>query len=469
MLGGEERPEDSHKEGSCQNEMPLHVLFNGAVDKSLQFDGGHYDLFLRFLLGITLESNQDLLGGLLPQIKESSASLETTTKYIKGILIFNQTAICPHTYCTLETLRLAGCSLRRDSCRTLSSVLQSESSQLIELDLSSNPLKDSGVELLSAGLRHINCRLETLRLADCELTSTGCQTLALVLQSDNSHLKNLDLSNNDLTDSGVKELCAALGHRSCKLELLRLSGCLISQRGCDFIVSALTSNPDSLLTELDLSYTHPGDAGLQMLSTIPCGQMKVNAENSSESMLKRGLKKYACELTLDPDTAHIRLLLSEGNKKVMWESEKQSYPDHPDRFDVWPQVLSRQPLTGRCYWECEWSGKWADMGVAYESINRKGDWDDCGLGYNHKSWCLKCENGFLFWHNKIKTDIPAPPSGISRVGVYLDREAGSLSFYRVSSDTLTHLHTFYTTLTDEHLYAGVGLWPGCTVSLCQIT
>ncbi|KAG5277613.1 hypothetical protein AALO_G00089410 [Alosa alosa] len=248
------------------------------------------------------------------------------------------------------------------------------------------------------------------RLADCELTSTGCQTLALVLQSDNSHLKNLDLSNNDLTDSGVKELCAALGHRSCKLELLRLSGCLISQRGCDFIVSALTSNPDSLLTELDLSYTHPGDAGLQMLSTIPCGQMKVNAENSSESMLKRGLKKYACELTLDPDTAHIRLLLSEGNKKVMWESEKQSYPDHPDRFDVWPQVLSRQPLTGRCYWEC-----------------------------------------------------------ISRVGVYLDREAGSLSFYRVSSDTLTHLHTFYTTLTDEHLYAGVGLWPGCTVSLCQIT
>ncbi|XP_041960001.1 NACHT, LRR and PYD domains-containing protein 12-like isoform X2 [Alosa sapidissima] len=595
MLGGEEWPEDSHKEGSCQNEMPLHVLFNGAVDKSLQFDGGHYDLFLRFLLGITLESNQDLLGGLLPQIKESSASLETTTKYIKGILSedghsverclnlflcllemknnsvseeieqyvisgkeltpaqcslqayillmseevlddFNLTMyrtsqegrkrllivlrscrkaqlkgcglsekscgvisanlqsesaclqeldlssnpLCDagverlsaglkHTYCTLETLRLAGCSLSRDSCRTLSSVLQSESSQLRELDLSSNPLKDSGVELLSAGLRHIKCRLETLRLADCELTSTGCQTLALVLQSDNSHLKNLDLSNNDLTDSGVKELCAALGHRSCKLELLRLSGCLISQRGCDFIVSALTSNPDSLLTELDLSYTHPGDAGLQMLSTIPCGQMKVNAENSSESMLKRGLKKYACELTLDPDTAHRRLLLSEGNKKVMWESEKQSYPDHPDRFDVWPQVLSRQPLTGRCYWECEWSGKWADMGVAYESINRKGDWDDCGLGYNHKSWCLKCGNGFLFWHNKIKTDIPAPPSGISRVGVYLDREAGSLSFYRVSSDTLTHLHTFYSTLTDEHLYAGVGLWPGCTVSLCQIT
>ncbi|XP_041960017.1 NACHT, LRR and PYD domains-containing protein 12-like isoform X2 [Alosa sapidissima] len=583
--------EDSHKEGSCQNEMPLHVLFNGAVDKSLQFDSGHYDLFLRFLLGITLESNQDLLGGLLPQIKESSASLETTTKYIKGILSedghsverclnlflcllemknnsvseeieqyvisgkeltpaqcslqayillmseevlddFNLTMyrtsqegrkrflivlrscrkaqlkgcglsekscgvisanlqsesaclqeldlssnpLCDagverlsaglkHTYCILETLRLAGCGLSGHSCRTLSSVLQSERSQLRELDLSSNPLGDSGVELLSAGLKHTNCRLDTLRLADCELTSSACQTLALVLQSDDSHLKKLDLTNNDLTDSGVKELCAALGHRSCKLELLRLSGCLISQRGCEFIVSALTSNLDSCFTELDLSYNHPGDAGLQMLSALPEGQAAVNAANSSEGMLKKGLKKYACKITLDPNTAHRRLPLSEGSRKAAWQNEEQWYPDHPERFVDCPQVLSREPLTGRCYSECEWNGVTAGAGVAYSSIDRKGH--GSGLGSTSKSWSLMCVGDrYSVLHNGIATDFPAPPADSRRLGVHLDCEAGTLSFYSVSSDNLTHLHTFYTTFTDEPLYAGFGLWPYCSVSLC---
>ncbi|XP_062377366.1 NACHT, LRR and PYD domains-containing protein 3-like [Sardina pilchardus] len=599
MFGGEERPEDSHKETFCRDEMPLYVLFNGAVDTSLQFDNGHYDLFLRFLLGIALESNQELLGGLLPQIQDSSASLQTTTKYIKDILSagghsverclnlflcllemknnslseeieryvisgkeltpaqcslqayillmseqvlddFNLTKyrtspdgrkrllivlrgcrkaqlngcglsehscgiisanlqcesarlreldlssnpLCDagvqrlsaglkHTHCTLDILRLAGCGLSGDSCRTLSSVLQSEHSQMRELDLSSNPLKDSGVELLSAGLKHTNCRLDTLRLAGCELTSSSCQRLASVLQSVNSHLKKLDLTNNDLTDSGVEELCLALGHQSCELEMLRLSGCLISQTGCEFIVSALTSNPNPHLTELDLSYNHPGDTGLQMLTVLTEGhvKIKVNAKNSSEGMMKRGLKKYACELTLDPNTAHGHVLLSEGNRKGTFESEKQPYPDHPGRFTVYPQVMSTEPLTGRCYWECEWSGgtgEWANVGVAYESVNRKGDWDDCGLGFNHKSWCLKCGDGVLFWHNKIQTDIPAPPSGIRRVGVYVDREAGTLSFYSVSSQTLTHLHTFYTTFTEEPLYAALGLWPGCPVALCHI-
>ncbi|CAL8290522.1 unnamed protein product [Lota lota] len=125
----------------------------------------------------------------------------------------------------------------------------------------------------------------------------------------------------------------------------------------------------------------------------------LNMEMKKLPDLRSALKKYACELTLDPNTAHRRLSLSEDNRKVTWVREDQSYPDHPERFDSWYQVLCREELTCRCYWEVE-------------------------------------------------------------VGVYLDRPAGTLSFYRVSpdvggsSDTLTHIHTFQSTFTQEDLLPG---------------
>ena len=97
----------------------------------------------------------------------------------------------------------------------------------------------------------------------------------------------------------------------------------------------------------------------------------------------------ACGLTLDPNTAHRELSLSEDNRKVTWVSEQQSYPDHPERFDSWHQVLSRESLTGRCYWEVEWEGK-VVIGVAYRGITRRGKDDDTRLGGNNKSWSLMC-------------------------------------------------------------------------------
>ena len=97
----------------------------------------------------------------------------------------------------------------------------------------------------------------------------------------------------------------------------------------------------------------------------------------------------ACELTLDPNTAHRDLSLSEDNRKVTRVGEQQSYPDHPERFDSWPQVLSRESLTGRCYWEVEWEG-WVDIGVTYRGITRRGEGDDSRLGWNNKSWSLEC-------------------------------------------------------------------------------
>ncbi|XP_053298797.1 E3 ubiquitin/ISG15 ligase TRIM25-like [Pleuronectes platessa] len=161
--------------------------------------------------------------------------------------------------------------------------------------------------------------------------------------------------------------------------------------------------------------------------------------------------RYSQEITLDPDTAYKELLLSEGNRKVTHVREDQSYSDHPDRFTGWCQVLSRESLTGRCYWEVS-CGRDVTVAVAYKNIIRAGISAKCVFGSNDKCWSLTCyENGYEFYHNRIRTNMSGPVS--SRVGVYLDHSAGVLSFYRVS-DTMTLLHRVQTTFT-QPLYAGL--------------
>ncbi|XP_053177296.1 stonustoxin subunit beta-like [Scomber japonicus] len=194
--------------------------------------------------------------------------------------------------------------------------------------------------------------------------------------------------------------------------------------------------------------------------------------------LKPGVRKYACELELDPNTTHRNLKLSDNNRKVTCVKEDQSYPDHPDRFDYWPQLLCRNDLTGRCYWEVEWRGR-VSISVSYRGISRRGDRDDCWFGGNVQSWRLYCsdKNAYSVWHNKRQTPISSSSSSSSssvsnRVAVYVDCPAGTLSFYRVSSDTLIHLHTFNTTFI-EPLCAGFefgfgSLSSGSSVSLCPL-
>uniref|UniRef100_A0A8C1MHK0 Tripartite motif-containing protein 16-like n=1 Tax=Cyprinus carpio TaxID=7962 RepID=A0A8C1MHK0_CYPCA len=155
--------------------------------------------------------------------------------------------------------------------------------------------------------------------------------------------------------------------------------------------------------------------------------------------------QYFCQLHLDPNTAHKNLKLSEDNRKISCSKVVQQYPDHPERFDKFPYIMCREGLCGRCYWEVECSGEdWA-VAVCYKGFVRKGNSGACNLGYNKISWRLS-HNYFI--HDKKKVSIPALPS--SRIGVYLDHKAGTLSFYSVS-DTMTLLHRVQTTFT-EPLY-----------------
>ncbi len=174
----------------------------------------------------------------------------------------------------------------------------------------------------------------------------------------------------------------------------------------------------------------------------------------------------ACDLKLDPNTAYTELILSDQNKKVTYVKYHQPYPNHPERFNEVSQVLCVERLTGRYYWETEWTGD-ADISVTYKGISRKGGRDDCLFGFNDKSWTLNCfDDGFSVRHNDNRTDIPAALPSSKRVGVYVDVSAGTLSFYSVSNThTLTHLHTLNTTFT-EPLYAGFGVYN--SVSLCDV-
>ncbi|XP_039464511.1 protein NLRC3-like isoform X2 [Oreochromis aureus] len=369
----------------------VRQFYQSAVDKALKSPNGHLDLFLRFLLGLSLQTNQTLLQGLLIPKRNISQTNHETVQYIKNKLNEN---LSPE-----KSINLFHClnELNDDSLvKEIQSHLSSGSLSIVDLSpsqwsalvfvllISEEQLDVFDLKEYSASEEAFLRLLPVVKaskkvlLSGCNLTKKSCEALSSVLRSQSSRLRELDMSNNNIQDSGVELLCVGLESPHCTLQTLRLSGCLITEKGCAFLSSALSSNP-SHLTQLDLSYNHLGGSGMKLLLTrLQDPQWKLETlrmEPCGVQWLKPGLRKYFCELNLDLNTIHRKLKLSANNRKVVHVEEDQQYVDNDDRFDHWPQLLCTNTLTGRCYWEVEWSGE-VHIAVAYKGIKRKGNGDD---------------------------------------------------------------------------------------------
>ncbi|KAM4534264.1 NACHT, LRR and PYD domains-containing protein 12-like isoform 1-T1 [Odontesthes bonariensis] len=249
-----------------------------VMEKSLDSKNGHLDLFVRFLHGLSVESNQRLLAGLLGQTQNSP---ETIQRVINNLKEMNSDNISPDRsinifHCLMEMNDLSvhqeiqeflksenrsEKELSEIHCSALAYMLQMSEEVLEELDLEEYNTTDGGRWRLIPAVR--NCR--KARLAGCDLSETHCEVVASALKSNPSHLKELDLSNNKLRDPAVEHLSAGLESPNCRLEALRLNDCSLSETSCDSLVSALKSNH---LTELDLSKNFDlKDLGVKQLST----------------------------------------------------------------------------------------------------------------------------------------------------------------------------------------------------------
>ncbi|CAI5660163.1 unnamed protein product [Oreochromis niloticus] len=297
----------------------LDDFLKRAMKKSLHSKNGPLDLFVRFLHGLCLESNQRLLGSLLGQTENSPETIQTVINNLKKM---NSGKISPDRsinifHCLMEMNDLSvhqeiqeflksenrSEKLSEIQCSALAFMLQMSEEVLDEFDLQKYNTSSEGRRRLTAAVR--NCR--KAGLTQCGLSETHYEVVASALKSNPSHLTELDMSENKLQDPAVKLLCAGLESPNCRLETLRLVNCGLSEISCDYLAAALKSNP-SHLRQLDLSWNKLQDSGVKHL----CGFLESPGCGLETLRLKEcGLSEISCDYlaaALKSNPSHLREL-----------------------------------------------------------------------------------------------------------------------------------------------------------------
>ncbi|KAG5277774.1 hypothetical protein AALO_G00091240 [Alosa alosa] len=313
----------------------LHDLHKTAVELALQRKNGHLDLFLRFLLGLSLETNQNLLKLLLPLSSSQSDSSEQTVQYVKQkirdqsssdrrINLFYCLNELNH-HAVVEVIDRSSGTLYVDMLlpgewKTKRFEYEMSEEQLAEFDLQKyikTPEKDQ-TELLSPDdvlqkLLPVTTTSTSAGLVNSNLTAKSCSYLTSALTSHSSSLKLLNLSYNELLDSGVELLCPALCHQYCKLEKLQLVNCIMTEKSCSSLASALTSHSSSLRL-LELSNNELLDSGVELLCSALCHR---NCKVEVLQLEKCNLTEKSCSYlasALIADSSSLRMLHLSSNK-----------------------------------------------------------------------------------------------------------------------------------------------------------
>ncbi|XP_073681895.1 protein NLRC3-like isoform X2 [Garra rufa] len=473
-------------------------FFKNLIDEALESKNGHLDLFNSFVFGISCDSSRELLEEFLTSTRSSSSDdHRKVAKYIKTLrrkglsserciglvrclvelknpsllesMIALERSHChtiltpfqcsllayqfvmsdtkheefdlrkydinsdgfqrfsPAITCFRKAL-LKGSSITEQHCEILKRYLTSPNSHLTHLHLSHNGLGLSALEHLSTALCDLNCQIEILNLSHNNFQSQDMEQIRKVLSGENLNLRVLDLSDNPLQDSGVKILSDGLQSPNCHLQVLKLSGCQI-QEGVYQLLSSLKVN-SSYLRELDLRYNdlrHFRQENLEQ--ELP----SLSVSTGGECGHQPGLDKYFMALTFDPQTANELLSLSENNTKVTRQKEAQQLPANDERFDKCNQVLCRQPLIGRRFFVVDVIGPDVHVGVACKALERKGASAAVCLGHNKMSWSLCLSDKLYVAHHNNKT-ISFQSESVSKLGVFVDRDAGSVCFYMLSPE-----------------------------------